>query len=84
MADGGIVESVENLVVSALKQQVKSEYHACEPPDSEEVTRDIINAVADVMEGIKEFPVEGPGYYISHFDHEIAWLRSQAKGGTDD
>ena len=82
MADGGIVESVERIVVEALARQYSWALRATlrGEPDSEVVTRDIINAIADELERERGFSWETrPNYSPA-----IQWLRSQANGGTDD
>ena len=79
-----LVESVENIVVSALARQDEwgewqyghggGEKGEPTEPDSSVVTRDIINAIADVLEEV-EADKSGP---FRNMNAVSDWLRSQA------
>ena len=77
-----LVESVEDIVVSALAEQDKfSSWQLYSPPpkepDSSVVTRDIIHALADLLN--EEFPdVDDGKRFAWDVDDLIQWLRSQA------
>ena len=80
MAHLGVVESVDEIVVEALARQYSFARHQNDhlEPDSEMVTRDIINAIADVLDRearvLDVSSMDGVGYRIV-----TKWLRSQAK-----
>ena len=75
-----MVESVENIVVSALAQQ-RASMHRCpaNEPDSSVVTRDIILAVADVLDTNGEDHRTTGRHGEPHMHSwSSGWLRSQA------
>ena len=80
MAHLGLAESVDGIVVEALARQDSFARHQHDhlEPDSEVVTRDIINAIADVLDReaseLDVFGMDGVGYRIV-----TKWLREQAK-----